>query len=142
MKRAFSIILVLSVSFLLVWMAVYAAAPGPGDPDTVTPPPPDKPEAILEVEESIYTAIEAAREDTLFFWDDAISVMGTNISRDQQWAASILMPHNSKTEKSPEKEPALVINSGREHGGHFLAVISRFQFESYRVVLSACETMA
>lgn len=110
MKRVFTLILILSVSLILVWIAAIAASPEPGNPEKATPPPPpEKTEATIEVEEAIVAAMDAARKETIYFWDDSITIAGTNISGDQQWAASILVPYNRETDTSPEKEPALVI---------------------------------
>lgn len=109
MKRALTLILILSISFVLVWVAANAATPEPGFPEKETPPPTEKTEAVIEVENAVYSAMDAARKDTIFFWDVSITVVGTNLSGDQQWAASILVPVNQETGTSPEKEPALVI---------------------------------
>ncbi len=110
MKRTLVISLILWVILTLAWMAVNAAEAWPDNPASATPSPDEKTAVIIEVDEAIYDAIDAARRDTIYFWDDAISVVGTNLSGDQQWAASILVPINRETDTSPEKEPALVIS--------------------------------
>ena len=109
MKRAFLFSLFLFVFGFFVWITARGASLWPDSPEKETPPPSEEITAIFEIEDAIYSAMEDARRDTIFFWDDSITVVGTSISDDQQWGASILMPYNRETDTTPEKEPALVI---------------------------------
>ena len=109
MKRMTTITLVLLFGLLIFWMVANAAQPGPDLPVTETPSPSDEEQEILRVEDAIYQKIEVDRQNTIFFWNSTISVQKTGISEDGQWAASIMVPINPRTEQIPETEPALAI---------------------------------
>ena len=111
MKRLLIISLILLVSATLVWMTVWAASPGPGTSPTATPQPDEYSETVMAVNDAIYDQIQADRENTIFFWNQSISITYTTLSDDGEWAASILVPEDRKTGETPEKEPALVISA-------------------------------
>jgi len=111
MKRMATIILVLLFGLIIFWMIANAASPGPDSPVVVTPSPSDEAQEIARVEDAIYQKIEVDRQNTIFFWNSTISVQKTGISDDGQWAASIMVPMNPRTEQIPETEPALAITT-------------------------------
>ena len=109
MKRMTTILLVLLLALPIFWMVANAASPGPDNPIKETPPPSDEAEEISAVEDAVYGKIEADRQNSVFFWNQTISVENTEISYDGQWAASIMVPINPRTEETPETEPVLAI---------------------------------
>ncbi len=109
MKRITIILLVLLLALPIFWMAANAASPGPDNPAKETPPPSEEAEDISAVENAIYEKIDEEQQNSIFFWNQTISVEKTGISNDGQWAASVMVPVNHRTGESPETEPALAI---------------------------------
>jgi len=109
MKRITIILLVLLLALPIFWMVANAASPGPDSPSKETPPPSGEAEDISVVEDAIYEKIDKEQQNSIFFWNQTISVEKTGISNDGQWAASVMVPVNNRTGESPETEPALAI---------------------------------
>ncbi len=72
-------------------------------------PPPPNPEEIDRVEGAIEATVAGQREYVLAFLVGSVSIEDTRLSRDRQWAVSLLIPYNPETGQYVESEPGLAI---------------------------------